>query len=113
MIKRFVYLLLIIVSLSSVACAGFDPMGGVNEKRSNANKVLLALNDYQSDVGDMPKSLNDLVPKYLENIPAFPGLRFNRLEKSIYYDEDSDWMGNVIVCSAKVGSDYWRCRKHG
>jgi len=102
---------LICLLISASACVSIDPLDKVDVKRGNANKVLLALNDYQSKEGDMPKSLNELVPKYLDDIPSTPGIRFNRLEKSLYYDEHADWMGNTIVCSAKIGSEYWRCRK--
>jgi len=105
-------LLLVFLLLNSAACVSLDSIGTVDEKRSNANKVLLALSDYQSELGNLPKSLDDLIPKYLNDIPVTPAIRFNRMEESLYYDENSDWMGNTIVCSAKVGSDYWRCRKH-
>jgi len=108
MLLRF---FLISAILSSSACVALDPLATVDEKRSNANKVLLALNNYQSDEGAMPKSLEELVPKYLEDVPVTPGIRFNRLEKSLYYDENSDWMGYTTICTAKVGSEYWRCRK--
>lgn len=104
------FILFVLVSLT--ACVALDPTASVDEKRGNATKVLLALNDYQSKTGAVPKSLNDLIPQYLQGIPSVPQIRFNRLEKSIYYDERSDWMGDTIVCSARVGSDYWRCRRN-
>jgi len=98
--------------LTVSACVTLEPTAGVDESRSNANKVLLALNSYYAENGNVPKSLNGLVPKYMDDVPSIPAIRLNRMEKSIYYDESSDWMGHTIVCSALVGSDYWRCRKN-
>lgn len=109
MFKRSV---LISLLLSSSACVSIDSITPVNEIRSNANKVLVALGDYKADSGHLPKQLDDLIPHYLNNIPQSPPLRFNRLEAALYYDEKNDWMGNTVVCSAKVGTEYWRCRKN-
>jgi len=108
----FKKIVLVSLLISSNACVSIDSLTPVNEIRSNANKVLLALGDYQSDSGTLPKHLNDLIPRYLNEIPQSPSLRFNRLESALYYDEKSDWMGNIVVCSAKVGTEYWRCRRN-
>ena len=101
--------------IALAACVPIQPYGdagadGNDPNRENANKVLFALNNYFAEQGELPKSLEYMVPDYIDSIPNFPQFRVNRLEKSVYYDKRSDW-SSAIVCSAKIGSELWRCHK--
>lgn len=117
--NSFVFFRSAVVSISlsiMTACVPIQPYGSSygdgkdtdDPNRANANKVLYALNAYLSEQGKLPKSLEYMVPDYIDNIPNYPQIRVNKMEKAVYYDQSSGWY-SAVVCSAKIGSEQWRC----
>jgi type II secretory pathway pseudopilin PulG len=63
--KEFVLLLL--SSLVFAGCSNSQPQ--LKETEQRGNKIIQALKRYRTDTGDYPKTLVELSPKYLQEIP--------------------------------------------
>jgi hypothetical protein len=68
---RLQFCLLASISLCLSGCTG-----GLEDTKQNGNQIIHALNEYHVDHGQYPKSLAELCPKYLRELPrATWGLR--------------------------------------
>ncbi|MCK4800143.1 hypothetical protein KAS31_04155 [Candidatus Parcubacteria bacterium] len=71
-----------------------NSLSGINIKKCNEDslisitKIFIALKSYKNDNGDLPRSLNQLVPAYLESVPLdyFDGnqLRYSKENRILY-----------------------------
>jgi hypothetical protein len=59
------------LTLTVVVCfAGCSDKRRIDETKRTGNQVIQALEQFRSDRGHYPKSLSDLSPKYLRELPA-------------------------------------------
>jgi hypothetical protein len=104
---------LVMAALALAACAswppGEDPRG--QELRAQATPVLHALARYHKDKGEYPRSLHELVPRYLRDVPFAPGLRFDRDYQAIEFTYSPSWpQTRDVTCTARFGELDWVCR---
>jgi type II secretory pathway pseudopilin PulG len=59
--------LLLLSSLVFAGCSNSQPQ--LKETEQRGNKIIQALKRYRTDTGDYPKTLVELSPKYLQEIP--------------------------------------------
>jgi len=90
---------------------GEDPKG--EELRVQANSLVDALVQYKAKNGELPQSLNMLVPKYIKELPAVADVSFYSKEKeSLIYNYSPTWpQQGQTSCSTFIGSGKWSC--HG
>jgi len=111
--NRHIQILIFIFFLSGCAVwpLGEDPKG--NDYRVEANALVASLVKYKTDNGELPPSLNLLVPEYIPVLPEVANFAFYSKEKgSLMYSYSPSWpqLGQTS-CSTVIGSGKWGC--HG
>ena len=93
-------------------CASYAPgddQKGI-ELQATGSQVLVALRNYMDQNARPPRTLKDLVPKFIPALPDEPqinyDLRASRLEFT-YKQEGSQ--GSEVACHAVVGETEWIC----
>jgi hypothetical protein len=105
-------ILVLAVMLLLSGCANYAP--GIDAKgvklQQEGIPVLVALRNYMDETAHYPKSLQDLVPKYLAAIPAEPEIHYDPKTSvlSFTYTQD-DKTGLDVYCHALVGQTAWVC----
>ena len=103
----FLLMLLTLAGCSTYA-PGEDKKG--QELQANGVRVLEAMRAYMDQNARQPRSINDVVPKYLDALPAEPQIQYDaknsRLE-FIYQQEGKT--GMAVACHAVIGETEWTC----
>jgi hypothetical protein len=74
--------------------------------------VLAALVKYRKDRGEYPRSLYELAPKYIKEVPFNPGLRYDLDDGVVEFAYLPSWpQQDPINCGAKLGDLDWTCAK--
>ncbi|HVA56177.1 MAG TPA: hypothetical protein VNI53_10350 [Gammaproteobacteria bacterium] len=105
--------LVIAVLLTLSGCAlyppGVDPNG--QKLQAAATPVLEAIHTYITDNMRMPKNLNDLIPKYIKQLPDEPKLTYDLLHNVVTFHYIQSLSKNsVVTCSAFIGQTGWVCQ---
>jgi hypothetical protein len=88
-----------------------DPAG--MDHRREANRVLLALQDYHRDRGEFPPTLAMLTPHYLPAIPVIPDIRYNPYDGSLRYAYIPSWPQlRPVTCASDGNTTIWHCAEH-
>lgn len=103
-----VFILITLITACGIWAPGQDPRG--KEMISNANQILQALNRYAAENSKYPSSLNELVPKYIEDLPREPSIFYKENDGSLHFKYSPSWpqYGNVR-CGANIGQDSIGC----
>ncbi len=101
--------------LTLAACAVY-PIGqdadGLGLRR-DANRVMMALEDWHRTRGNFPRALNELVPQYLPAIPKEPVLHYRPADGSLAFRYVPTWPQLRPVWCASVGNTTnWVCAEH-
>jgi hypothetical protein len=67
--RSFVFALLASSSTTIGACTSGAPPGSIDETKRRGNIVIQALVEYHADHSNFPNQIDELVPKYLDEIP--------------------------------------------
>lgn len=108
--QRFLSLLALLTLLS--ACADYAP--GDDQKglqlQGVAQQVLQAARTYMDQNARPPRTLQDLVPKYLPALPAEPLITYDARQGrfEFLYTQAGD-RGAQVVCHAVIGETDWIC----
>ncbi len=112
--SRAIGIVLVTVALLA-ACAtiapGEDPLG--QQLKEPATKVLTAIDQFKQERGRYPSSLYELMPKYIDALPAEPSLRIDEYSQMLKFAYSREWpqLGR-IVCVARFGSTEWNCEEY-
>ena len=88
-----------------------DP-AGMNYRR-DANRVIMALQDYRHDKGSFPRDLGGLVPNYLAGVPESPRLQYNPQDGSLAFHYIPSWPQlRPVWCNSVGNTTNWRCAEH-
>lgn len=107
---RFPALLALFSLLSACAsyAPGDDPKG--LQLEGVAQQVLQAARTYMDQNARPPRTLQDLVPKYLPALPAEPLITYDARQgrfEFLYTQEGNQ--GAQVVCHAVIGETDWIC----
>lgn len=81
--------------------------------RRNANRVMMALEDWHHDRGTFPQSLHELVPRFLPALPDAPPLKYQPADGSLSFRYIPSWPQLRPVWCASVGdTTNWVCSEH-
>ena len=105
-------LLLLALTLSLSACStygpGEDDYGRILQ--GTGEDVLHAARNYMDDTSRVPKSLNELVPKYLKALPKDPKIQYDRQNSTLFFDyQQKGPNGMLVTCHALLGQLQWVC----
>lgn len=109
------YFCIIFFVASCAGCAvwpaGEDPKG--REYRIQTESIIDLLKRYRQEKGELPTSLDMLVPAYADSLPHVSEiLQYSPKTKSIGYTYTPSWpQPGQISCSTLIGSGKWSC--HG
>lgn len=110
---KYIYIIFLVASCAGCAVwpAGDDPKG--REYRTEAEFIIELLEMYRQENGDLPNSLNMLVPTYTDSLPSVAEiLSYSPETKSMRYTYTPSWpQPGQISCSTKIGNGKWSC--HG
>jgi hypothetical protein len=104
----------IAVLLALAGCAvyppGEDPGG--KKLQAAATPVLEAIHKYMSENARLPKTLNDLVPKYLKQLPDEPKLTYDLANNMVtFHYTQSQSFGVQVTCTSFLGQTAgWSCQ---
>jgi hypothetical protein len=101
--------------LGVAACAVY-PIGqdadGLNLRR-DANRVMMAIEDWHREKGTFPQSLGELVPQYLPAIPREPRLQYHSADGSLAFRYVPTWPQlRPVWCSSVGATTNWVCAEH-
>lgn len=103
---------LLVLSALLSGCASYAPgddKKGI-ELQAAAVPVLQAIRVYMDDNGRVPRTLQELVPKYLAALPAEPQINYDQKASRLdftYTQEGS--AGSEVSCHAVIGELDWIC----
>jgi hypothetical protein len=108
--RKLLSLLALFALLSG--CSTYAP--GEDKKglqlQSEGTQVLEAVRNYMDGEARLPRSLNDLIPKYLKSLPDEPRIHFDaqagRLD-FMYVQDGTN--GMAVACHAAIGETQWTC----
>ncbi|HEX3667313.1 MAG TPA: hypothetical protein VHU23_18975 [Rhizomicrobium sp.] len=97
------------------ACAVY-PIGqdadGLDMRR-DANRVMMALEDWHRTKGAFPRTLDELVPRYLPALPKEPVLHYRATDGSLAFRYVPSWPQlRPVWCSSVGNSTNWVCSEH-
>jgi hypothetical protein len=85
---------------------------GLNMRR-DANRVMMAIEDWHRDKGTYPRALSELIPRYLPAIPGEPVLHYRASDGSLGFRYVPTWPQLRPVWCASVGATTnWVCAEH-
>jgi len=109
MSKYFVIAVLLALCGCAMYPPGEDPNG--QKLQDAATPVLEAIHTYVTDNMRMPKSLNDLVPKYIKQLPAEPKLSYDMPNNVVtFHYTQSQSFSVQVTCTAFIGQTGWSCQ---
>ena len=105
-------LVFLLTLLTLTSCSTYAP--GEDQKgqalQAAAAQVLVAVQAYMDDNSRPPRTLQDLVPKYIKALPTEPlinyDLKGSRLD--FLYQQDGA-NGSKVACHAAIGETQWVC----
>ena len=106
------FLALLTCSALLSACASYAPgddKKGI-ELQAAGVPVLQAIRVYMDDNGRVPRTLQELVPKYLQALPVEPQINYDQKASRLdftYTQEGST--GSQVSCHAVIGELDWIC----
>jgi hypothetical protein len=81
---------------------------GLERIMANAEPVIEAIERYRTDTGEYPKSLTDLIPKYLAALPPTGNTIFSQFE---YRPQGNDWIRKIpnyeLFVRTPIGALNW------
>lgn len=81
--------------------------------RRDANRVMMALQDWHRERGNFPQDLRELVPRYLPVLPDAPRLQYHAADGSLAFRYIPSWPQLRPVWCASVGdTTNWVCSEH-
>lgn len=88
---------------------GVDPKGQKLQVQGDA--VLDAIVKYMDDTNRPPKTLQDLVPKYLAKLPDQPQINYDFNTGILSFDYDQEGGANPlsVECHTAIGQTSWVC----
>ena len=97
------------------ACAVY-PVGqdadGLNLRR-DANRVMMAIEQWNHDKRSFPGTLTDLVPHYLVSLPEAPRLVYHARDGSLSFRYVPTWPQlRPVWCSSIGATTNWVCAEH-
>lgn len=100
-----------LVAAALSACAiwppGEDPRG--RELRAIADTVLAAANRFAVENKRSPAALEDLVPRYIQILPAAPELYYDAVKGTFSFVYSPTLAIGACECIAKVGAAKFSC----
>lgn len=108
--KKRLYCLLAILALSgcSTYAPGEDQKG--LELQNVAQEVLMAIQTYMDDNSRPPRTLQDLVPKYLKSLPTEPLIHYDLKNSRLdFMYQQEGKTGSQVACHAVIGETDWVC----
>lgn len=105
-------LLPLALSLMLSGCAtyapGEDDYG--RQLQGTGEDVLQAARNYIDETTRVPKSLNELVPKYLKALPKEPVIQYDRTNSTLFFIyQQKGPNGMSVTCHALLGQLQWVC----
>ncbi|MGH8397736.1 MAG: hypothetical protein ACRETA_05770 [Gammaproteobacteria bacterium] len=108
MCKYLVIAALLVLCGCAAYPSGDDPYG--QRLQAAATPVLVAIQTYMNDNARLPRSLNDLVPKYIKQLPDEPKLTYDMKDNTITFQYIRGMSnGTEGVCTAFIGQTSWSC----
>ena len=106
-----VFLVAVFLCLSGCAtyAPGVDEMG--QKLQQEGIPVLVAIRNYMDDTTRQPRTLQDLVPKYLPALPLEPKIDYDFKNSVLTFDytQGSGVNSMLVECHALVGQVDWVC----
>jgi hypothetical protein len=100
-----------VISACSVYPVAQDPDGLT--LRRDANRVMMALEDWHRDRGTFPQNLHELVPRYLPALPDAPPLKYRSADGSLSFRYIPSWPQlRPVWCSSVGDTTNWVCSEH-
>ena len=98
----------VLLSSCSTYAPGDDPKG--IQLQSVASQVLTAVRTYMDENARPPRTLKDLVPKYLPAIPDEPLINYDPkgMRLDFLYTQEGK-TGSQVACHAVIGETDWIC----
>lgn len=108
--RKLLSLLALFTLLSG--CSTYAP--GEDKKgldlQSKGLPVLQAMRSYMDDNARVPRSLNDLMPRYLKALPEQPQIRYDsQAERLDFMYMQDGTNGTGVACHAAIGELQWTC----
>lgn len=105
----------VVTSCLLSACAVY-PVGqdadGLDLRR-DANRVMMAIEDWHRTRGAYPHALNELVPHYLQALPKEPVLHYRPADGSLAFRYVPSWPQlRPVWCSSVGDTTNWICSEH-
>jgi hypothetical protein len=105
-----------IVTCSLLAACAVYPIGqdadGLDLRR-DANRVMLAIEDWHRAKGTFPHTLSELVPQYLPTLPKEPVLHYRPADGSLAFRYIPSWPQlRPVWCSSVGDTTNWVCAEH-
>ena len=109
MIKRLSCLLVMLtLSACSTYAPGADKKG--QELQAQGSRVLEAVREYMDQNARPPRSLSDVVPKYLDALPAEPQINYDAKNSRLDFTYQQEGKtGMMVACHAVIGQTEWAC----
>lgn len=110
MMLRALLLPALLLAACSFAKPGEDENGIA--ARARARPVLPALVAYHKDRHEYPRSLYELVPRYLKEVPFDPGLHYDKEAGVIDFAYFPSFpRQDPVNCGARLGDLDWTCQE--
>jgi hypothetical protein len=103
------------VCAALAACAVY-PVGqdadGLNLRR-DANRVMMAIEQWNHDKRTYPQTLSELVPRYLPSLPSAPKLIYHARDGSLSFRYVPTWPQlRPVWCNSVGDTTNWVCAEH-
>lgn len=107
---RMLVFLLTLLTLTS--CSTYAP--GEDQKgldlQNVAQQVLVAVRTYMDDNSRPPRTLKDLVPRYLKALPDEPLINYDLKNSRLdFMYQQEGKTGSQVACHAVIGETDWVC----
>lgn len=106
------YLPCLAAMLALSSCSNYSPGEDALGQKLQAlgTPVLEAAREYMDENARYPKSIQQLVPQYLQAIPDEPRIYFDVKGAAFYFKyKQEDHGGLPVVCHALIGQTEWVC----
>ena len=81
--------------------------------RADANRVIMALQNYHHDNGTFPPTLNGLTPRYISAVPDEVTLHYAAYTGSLSYRYTPSWPQlRPVWCQSVGNTTEWHCQEH-
>jgi predicted small secreted protein len=105
-------LLPVALSLLLSGCATYGPGEDAYGRtlQGTGEDVLQAARNYIDETTRVPKTLNELVPKYLSALPKEPDIQYDRQNSTLFFTYmQKGPNGMAVTCHALLGQLQWVC----